>query len=209
MYETEIGNLEKYSPLLSIRLPVYLWNTHKEMYLIENRNKLVSFFDLHKTLQYFINLKSTKSIERGVSLFRSIPKNRSCQDASIPDQQCRCLEYRYSNGKEFNSATQLDSSSIIKMIISKLNNKTEKYRSVCSIFEFDEIKSIYFVRINDNNIYKFKLKLQPGDSWFESSVKHVNKTLSLYEDIYRLNIYWKTSQCINNEKLKPFCTCKK
>lgn len=205
MYETETGSLERYSPLLNIRLPEYLQRTKLELNLINNKDRLISFFDLHQTLSHFIFINSSINANRGISLFNKIPSNRSCSDALIPSQQCMLNNYRLLTKHDFKNKTEIETSLIVEMIISNLNAKTETCRSICSKYTFDEIKSIYYV--DDLNIYKFKLKLQPGDSTFESSFKIRNGIIMLDDFIYRLSIYWKTSNCMKNEALKPYCHC--
>jgi hypothetical protein len=211
MYETEIGTLERYSPLLSIRLPKYLDNTIQDANLRTNKNKLISFFDLHQTLRDFLVINSTVSSNRGISLFNTIPLNRSCNDALIPYRQCLMSKNnRYLTENEFTKETKLDRSDVIdlmNMIVYNLNAKTDKYSSVCSRFRFDEIKSIYHLQVDGFNIYRFKLLLQPGNSWFEASLKNVNGTFTLYDKIYRLSIYGKTSYCVKKYEVKPYCHC--
>jgi hypothetical protein len=207
MYETEIGYSEKYSPYLSVRSPQFIWNSQFEVNLRANKQRLVSFFDLHSTLGHFLNINSSQSIGRGKSLLSKIPQDRSCKDAQIPDQQCRCNEHKYLTENEFKLKTKLNSIDAANLIVNNLNDITRDFRFKCLRFRYNEIKAIYNSQLNDPNVFKFKLKLQPGHTWFEASVKVINGNMTLNDTINRLSIYWKTSECMNIVTLKPFCYC--
>ena len=60
-----------------------------------NRNRLSSHFDVYETLRDLIYLKkgprkSGTMKERGISLFREIPRERTCAKAGIPGEFCVC-----------------------------------------------------------------------------------------------------------------------
>jgi hypothetical protein len=87
--------------------------TFQEKYPIQMRNlrlnsrKLTTPFDIHETLKDILNFdekassklhnektfESTSETPRGISLFRHIPINRTCEDAQIEAHWCACLNW--------------------------------------------------------------------------------------------------------------------
>ncbi|XP_077862298.1 uncharacterized protein LOC144343755, partial [Saccoglossus kowalevskii] len=64
---------------------------------------------------------------RGISLFDTIPHNRSCRDAGIPPHYCSCLPWQ--------PATKDEMESMKVLMIQVLNSGSIKYRHLC-----DELK---------------------------------------------------------------------
>ena len=81
--------------------------TFQEKYPIEMRNlrlnsrKLTTPFDIHETLKHFLDFDTSKrfvsgklnNFPRGISLFKNIPTNRTCNDAQIEAHWCSCLNW--------------------------------------------------------------------------------------------------------------------
>lgn len=65
-----------------------------------NSRKLTTPFDIHETLKHFLNFANStdyqaenERIPRGISLFKRIPANRTCEDAQIETHWCSCLNW--------------------------------------------------------------------------------------------------------------------
>ncbi|GFO28758.1 hypothetical protein PoB_005526300 [Plakobranchus ocellatus] len=95
--ETYNGRIETSTPYIFFVFPP--WFERKYPKLIStlkiNQNRLSSHFDTYETLRDLLYFKagekpSGKLSERGISLFREIPKERTCQQAGIPSEFCAC-----------------------------------------------------------------------------------------------------------------------
>ncbi|CAB3398452.1 unnamed protein product [Caenorhabditis bovis] len=94
------GRIEERMPLMAIRLPTGFKDKYPVEYrnFIENKYKLTGNFDIHKTLEDIVEMRfgekrenSPPSSGRGISLFDSIPNDRECKDAFIPENFCMCM----------------------------------------------------------------------------------------------------------------------
>lgn len=94
------GRIEERMPLFSILLP----NSFKQRFpalvsnLRVNTNRFVSNFDIYQTLKdlysgRYLNEEILRE-GRGISLFDVIPTDRTCRDATVPENFCTCMERR-------------------------------------------------------------------------------------------------------------------
>jgi len=73
--------------------------------LQKNQERLVSFFDLHETLKHLLTFPKYSTdcygfcpdmntpggtVNTSISLFHTVPADRSCADAGIPEEHCAC-----------------------------------------------------------------------------------------------------------------------
>ena len=234
---TPIGRVEERMPLLSIIIPEHIKRKypHLEENLQTNENQLTSPYDLHETLMDIANSNfkeqnqiNNRPYPRGISLFRNIPKDRSCADALIAEHFCACYTVQ-------NVTVQ---SSIVKALsefaVNSINNDLASVRSQCSklslykILEAQQIesglqhqadmdrKSIlnFFDRpeMHKEQRYLIVFQTAPGFGLFEATVsfKDINdvKTFKLLGDVSRTNKYKNQSHCVGTQKLKPICYCK-
>ncbi|KAI6199221.1 hypothetical protein M3Y96_00603400 [Aphelenchoides besseyi] len=91
--ETYIGRIEERMPILSIYIPPKYRKANPKKFgnLRTNTNRLVSSFDIYRTLHDMTSPK-TSNKEVGSSLFDLISRTRTCQQARIPPQFCMCME---------------------------------------------------------------------------------------------------------------------
>ena len=112
---TDDGKLERNYPFLSMRLPSVMWQSKYFENARRNRRKLISHFDVYKSLKHFYYMnkhdrllfspsgdeakkcreyfeKSDPKVRslRGVSIFENIPLERKCDDAIISIKYCSC-----------------------------------------------------------------------------------------------------------------------
>lgn len=226
-YGTEIGKIEKFMPFLSIRLPRKLWNTPFQENLKNNKKKLVSFFDLYQTLRQFLHLNSNFSkpldrsqysvndkhtrFKRGMSLLEPIPINRTCADARIPEEQCRCFKQYFISEKEFKEKTRNSFDNAVKLMLEKVNKFTDKVRDRCIKLRHEKILSVKVLKMYEIIIYKFVVIFQPGNAHFEANFKKSQNTdniLMFHGNINRISAYGDSSQCVDDSFLRNYCFCK-
>ncbi|CAI4227272.1 unnamed protein product [Auanema sp. JU1783] len=91
------GRIEERMPLMAIRLPSSFRRRFPEQYanFLANKYKLTSNFDIHQTLTDIVEMNfeigRTRN-GRGISLFDKISANRTCFEASIPENFCTCQQ---------------------------------------------------------------------------------------------------------------------
>lgn len=85
-------------------------------------------------------------------------------------------------------------------------------KSPCAKLELKSIKSAKIASDNSEAVSKFYLIIfivKPSDGEFEVTIKYENATYSLAGPISRLNMYAGQSDCIEDDRLKKYCYCKK
>jgi len=225
-YATEQGKLERWMPFLSIKLPDMFKNTVYFKKAFDNQNKLLSFFDLYQTLRHYLHINkkgfeseplcqqqfrtnsNTNRNYRGISIFSDIPVNRSCADAFIPSKCCNCFNnkeiteldfIKHSNGESF-----LD---VSLKVVDHINELTRIERKKCVPFKLNQMISFKRLIINNIEIFKSVIVLEPGTAWFESNFRFVNKLFRLYDNPSRLSPYGNQSICIKDPILVNYCFC--
>jgi hypothetical protein len=196
------GRYESFSPFLSLRLPKSFLGSEYYKNAAQNKNKLISHFDLHKTLQHFYYMnKNSKLSSRadlneqsvrkcrnkfkrghGISLFEIIPVNRSCADALIPENVCACNKKfeKIRNELEFYLEARLSYIEVAKYVTELLNYKISSLGNTCRAFKLQSIVSVQKVTLLENSkiieiYYSFAVSFQPDNAVFEAEIS-INKT---------------------------------
>ena len=218
-FYTEPGRIERSMPFMSIRLPKKLQNTQFHSNIKSNKNKLISMFDIYKTLAHFKyinefgiepmlnescrhNFKQSQSeirSMRGISLFEEISHHRTCLEALVPSSYCLCSFKEHINEVSFFNETKYTFKESAQLIVNFINEMTRPYRSQCIPFVLSQVKSVKKIKYSvDNWLYNVQLVLTPGQSVFESNLK-LNKQnkLQVYENkVNRLSKYRQQSEVI-------------
>ena len=96
--KTHVGRIEERMSMMGIHVPQKFRNEHPEKFenLVVNKNRLTSNFDIHETLEDIFDLtlgtRHGHLKGHGISLFKEIPKDRTCAEALIPENFCCCME---------------------------------------------------------------------------------------------------------------------
>ncbi|CAL2045689.1 unnamed protein product [Caenorhabditis brenneri] len=92
------GRIEERMPLMAVRFPNGFSEKYPEEYknFLENKYKLTSNFDVHKTLHDIVHMrfgenKGKADEGRGISLFDFIPNTRMCPDVTVAENFCMCM----------------------------------------------------------------------------------------------------------------------
>ena len=211
-YATEIGKFERYRPFLSIKMPQRFKNSSYMRNMHNNRNKLLSFYDLHQTLRHSLYLDKhyDRKDQRGISLFEKIPMNRSCKHAFIPDKQCSCHEHKLLTAPQFEVQSGFELKNIIPKIVKFINQLTFNYRSDCRVFGFKKAVSIKEISSAQHlHSYAVVLILEPGEAWFETIFSiDSSRRLEIKGAPNRISAYGTQSECISDAFLKNYCVCR-
>lgn len=223
------GGLEYANRFLSLKIPEILKNTAFAANLRANKKKLVSSFDLHKTLKHFymiskngLNDKRDKCrqlftqhfpsirVLRGISLLENMPQNRSCEEALIPVGFCTCASKTQVDETDFFMETKLDFNLVGSFLVDHLNNKTKSLKALCQTYKLKRILDL--MRIGTTHKYQVLLLAEPGKSLFQAviEVNNSNQLMKLKDRIVRVNKYGSQSDCLANEQrtYKDQCFCR-
>jgi hypothetical protein len=226
----EFGQEEYPNPFLSIKLPNSMANSLYYDNFMKNSAKLVTAFDIHKTLKHFYFLskngleKSSKSCHdlmstsepqirslRGISLFENVPSNRECSEALIPLAFCSILNKTEIDPHEFRAETEKTVELMAKFLHAKTVQVTQNLRSKCKEYEFDKILLAKNFLFANQKYYEVKISLKPGPSHFSAIMKFVKKEFKLVGNINRDNLYGTQPKCLFNTskeyKYKSYCYC--
>jgi len=166
--------------------------TFQEKYPTEMRNlrlnsrKLTTPFDIHETLKHILKFDSRPisfspgtKLPRGISLLKSIPANRSCEDAQIETHWCSCL-----NWIELNINSSLETGF-------KLDDTDKIMQTILEMKKLVLDNSFLKALIPNSNL-KLNSSLQNGT--FKNSNKFVELNYNEYAEIKsNLNHYTKSA----------------
>lgn len=234
---TEQGKYEERMPFFSVRLPTWFNDKYPDAVknLKTNAGRLVTPFDIHETFHDVIDFKGPGRgdvSQRGISLFKEIPKERTCADAGIEPHWCACLSWTdvKSNDGQVRQAALA--------IVQKINSITEPERSNCVELRLAEVTKAVKWSANDNllrfrqssdmhgrvpdlsdkmnateALYQVTFRTEPGEALYEGTIKFnvEQKRYSISDrEISRINIYGRQPHCVMDRlpHLRPYCYCK-
>lgn len=239
--QTYIGKFEERMPFIFLFFPPWFLKRHPEFEknLRANQNRLTTPFDIHATLVHMLHLKRQPSSElnetlskltpHGISLMDPIPKDRTCEKASILPHWCTCQTHKpvpITEQVVVNCATAL---------VDTLNKILKPFEDVCAVLRLKDILDARFGQANDivlrfvkhqNDVinrhvvlgekisapvdYLIIIRVEPSAGVFEGTVRYdsMDGTYKVLDDISRLNVYGNQSICIDNARVRKFCYCK-
>ncbi|KAH9505327.1 hypothetical protein Btru_058350 [Bulinus truncatus] len=235
---TWAGKMEERLPYFSMLFPQWFQDRYPEAMknLRANSKRLTTPFDVYETFRSFLNYDGSGKgdlRQRGISLFKEIPLERSCAHACIAAHWCACLDSRSVSLQEDPFARKG-----LNVAIDTINGFTEQYRNICArlslheltdamkletrkdVLKFsntDSVGGIYDIKFNARNrnlmsVYQLTFITVPGMGQFEVTVTHdlLRNNFRLSEkDISRINKYGDDSHCIldKNRQLRQYCFC--
>ena len=219
--QTAQGRLEERMPFMGFRVPPEF----KPKYPLAFRNlrinsqRLATLFDVHETLLDVINYREVglgNLSNRGISLFREIPPERTCLQAGIGTHWCACQKIK---------ALPINNSVVQKAsveLVNTINFITSDFENMCNRLSLSEIikAGIYtqtkmILRVNKAVVYySVTVRTTPGEGMFEATLKYNTVTrnfTALEKDISRINAYGNQSRCVlkTNPSLLRFCYCQR
>ncbi|VDI10389.1 Hypothetical predicted protein [Mytilus galloprovincialis] len=231
---TPIGRIEERMPFFSVVLPQNFKDKlpQAETNLRTNIERLTSPFDFYETIvDIFKNEYSHSTnvvqypLSRGISLFRNIPKQRSCADAGIHEHNCAC----YTSEKIPVNNTKIER--VAAFVVTKINRDLHHLKEKCvtltlnTIIEaklvhsqlkhneqYDDKKFMHnFIKPKEDTSRRFLILFDvlPSAAMFEATVEETNAIeFSVLGHVSRTNRYGNQSSCINDKRLKLYCFCK-
>lgn len=236
---TEQGKYEERMPFFGVRFPAWFAARHPDAAanLETNSRRLVTAFDVHATfhdlIDYFAAGDDGGRAERGISLFREIPKERSCADAGIEPHWCSCLSW-----------TAIDSEDdtvhqAALALVRAINGFTDSERADCEELQLAEVsRAVKWVandqllrfrqsadrhgrvpdlsdRMNSTEaLFQMTVRTVPGNALYEGTVKFAvgTKVFTASErEISRINKYGDQPHCVMSRlpHLRAYCYCRR
>ena len=211
------GRLEERMPFIGICVPPEFKTKYSIafMNLKTNSHRLTTPFDIHETLMDVVNLRGFSLgnlSERGISLFREIPPERTCLQAGIDTHWCACQEVW---------SLPLNDSVVQRAsvkLVATINSITSDFRKICQLLSLSQtIKAAFYTQASSTFLtnemnYLITVRTTPGKGLFESTMKYnilLDQFTVLKQDISRINAYGNQSNCVMeaDPSLRGFCHC--
>ena len=211
-------------PLLSIVVPENVKSRYPDLHqnIKQNMDKLTTPFDVFRTLSDIITTNYDyspssssniydKYLSRGISLFDKIPSDRSCFDASIPENYCPC--YTFSTVSVDNIGPREVADFLIAHINEKLNSSASDN---CMKLKLVRILSAQIQHVPRDHMrwansvrYVVRIETVPGPGIFQATADRYNATaINVIGDVNRMNAYGNQSHCVEDKILKLYCYCR-
>lgn len=221
---TKQGRLEESLPFLYLLTPPSFQKRYKKAFsnLKLNSERLTTPFDVYETLSDLLDLTNVDdsaisargsqsyASNRGISLFLSIPSNRTCRTADIDDHWCTCRKEVYI-AKDHPKVVEA-----AQMLVKAINFRLMNYPQ-CAILYLTEVLDAIEIQVGGVvkkdevswTEYMVVVQTAPSDALFEAVLRLSSKDQSwrLINAPSRLNKYGDQSRCIEDYKLRNYCYC--
>ncbi|PSN37412.1 hypothetical protein C0J52_21222 [Blattella germanica] len=145
---------------------------------------------------------------------KPLPKDRTCEDAGIPDDYCICArETKLSNNDTRVKRAAID---LVIYINTVLLGKTIR-QGLCAPLQLSSILSAYLVSLGPKAakpegfrvMYRVVIEVSPSKGQFEGTIEldAWREKGRVIGDVNRLNIYGQQSHCIADKLLRFYCYC--
>ncbi|XP_059157678.1 uncharacterized protein LOC131942032 [Physella acuta] len=214
------GKMEERLPYFSFLFPKWFEEKYPKAIqnLRTNTRRLTTPFDIHETLKDFLRFDGTgvgNVSNRGISLFKEIPSERTCEHAQISSHWCACLAWQNASSKD------PDVKKALRFVLDTINNFTSGFREDCAELSIENVTTAFKLKSRKSNseagtdmltLYQLTLFTAPGHGHFEVTVtfdKKQNKMATSEKEISRINKYGDDPECIlgKNNQIKPYCYC--
>lgn len=206
---TKIGWYEDRLPFLFVSIPEWYKSEHDQEYtnLLNNADKLISPFDVYKTLSHVLHgddVKEPIGCETCYSLLTEVPSDRTCADAGISPHWCACHDL------EELPVSRATTKYWAELVVAAINKKIEQDRElelgyICASLSVREV--LYFRKKVNSTEYVVGVQTQPGGAHFEATVVKHGYGDRVEDSISRLNEYGTESHCAKKPPSKLFCYC--
>jgi hypothetical protein len=231
---TGIGRVTSMMPVMSVYIPKQIRERFPHLHdnFMKNTERLTTAFDVHETMMDIFRknfdpqkpVDIFKKVPRGISLFREIPKSRSCHLADIPEHYCPCYS---SNDIPINDPLV---QTVSRYVVDRINHILKDDFHRCAKLSFSSTTRASLVKSNfvrDKAVEEFSLRTfvytagvdkrllvaietLPSKGIFEATVQYEGESnMKVLGEISRINRYNNQSACIPDIKdtLKLYCLC--
>lgn len=206
---TRIGWYEDRLPFLFVSIPEWYKSKHDQEYtnLLNNADKLISPFDVYKTLSHVLHgddVKEPIGCKTCYSLLTEVPSDRTCADAGVSPHWCACHDL------EELPVSRATTKYWAELVVAAINKKIEQDRElelgyICASLSVQDV--LYFRKKVNSTEYVVGVQTHPGGAHFEATVVKHGYGDRVEDSISRLNEYGTESHCAKKPPSKLFCYC--
>ena len=199
------GRFEERMPFMAVSLPDTVRASQPEWQenLEQNKDKLISNFDLHLTIRKFINSSNhpptpPESQRSPISVFEPIPSDRTCLEAGVPEAYCACIP-----------ETHLPLRSPLvqqagRTLTNKINAIISPLRNIC---DSHKLSNILEARRLQSESQRVRIVIQTMHGAMYEGLLSSNGE-EVVGDITRLDYAGDTVDCMERGWQQLFCYCK-
>ncbi|GFN75047.1 hypothetical protein PoB_000155300 [Plakobranchus ocellatus] len=208
------GRIETNTPYLLLIFPQWFKQKYPEVMQVLkiNQERLTTHFDVYETVKdlLYFKAKTGKGTvhERGISLFKEIPRERTCAQAGVPDEFCACAQF---SQPQINDTVR---NLITSAFLERVNSFTQDITDKCARLSIASVESVLQVTSNSLRTMKARnfrvvITVTPGSGRFEGLVQLSNKTeqATVVGEVVRSNLYRGQADCVSDPFLRQFCYC--
>ncbi|XP_066974616.1 uncharacterized protein [Macrobrachium rosenbergii] len=216
---TYAGMLEERMPYITMAFPKWFKERYPEAMknLRTNTRRLTASYDVYATLRDILDgsyadpAASKTKTPFAISLFKEIPRSRTCEDAGVPDHYCACedstvadpndphlWEAAKATVNDINESLQIFPECIQLSLDRVLLGRIGTARNATTPEKLDTIATTYLVTF----------VTKPGGAVMESTLKYHGGKYELTSDVSRVNKYGNQSHCIVDDIVRKYCYCK-
>nr|KAI8753855.1 CAunnamed protein product [Biomphalaria glabrata] len=210
--QTLQGMIEGRTPYFYFVFPAWFKAKYPEVMkvLSVNQDRLTSHFDVHETLMDILNFQGETGqgelTSRGISLFKEIPRERTCEHIGVPVEYCACVQLSES------SVAPEVKQKMAKTILYHVISLTEHIRKSCAAYTLTSVNAVLKMSLkkDDKELYALLITTNPGNAVFEGYVTlDKNGSTTLSGHVIRASMYGKHANCINDLHLRNYCYCRR
>ncbi|XP_050331376.1 uncharacterized protein LOC126760038 [Bactrocera neohumeralis] len=219
LLELKSGFLEERLPTMFISIPSWYQNKYPDFMknLQINQRRLTTPYDIYATMKHILEVAEPEkefpylndSIH-GVSIFREIPEDRTCDNAGIPEHWCVCVPYE-------NLPTSDEvAKNVTALVLDEMNQYlvNKNISGKCAELKLETINNVEMkmIKIPNESTFRISFEANPEKARFQATVVYnitTNTIKTDVEDISRLDSYAKTSNCIDLKEEKKYCVCRR
>ncbi|EYB89519.1 hypothetical protein Y032_0231g3020 [Ancylostoma ceylanicum] len=222
---TDFGYSEQNNPFLYVVTPKRLRNTKIMEQLQQNSKELITHHDLHATLKDILYIQPTSNFTevefkifdknlRGSSLLRRFQagKRRNCKTLPIPLQFCIC-QYKKRNVTD-EALKQTLGQFAVKQLALFLEKQNATSR--CEEIKLHEVTAKQYLSTEMNNVNNrtnffevIFVVAAPAKGMFQIPIRREQGQLDLIGALFtRLDWYGKSGDCMEDDVLRRYCTCR-
>ncbi|KAK3751299.1 hypothetical protein RRG08_019720 [Elysia crispata] len=217
--ETYNGVVESRNPFMLLTFPTWFLKKYPDTRrnLETNTRRLTSHSDTRQMLLDLLYFKSSRPTppfrgKHGLSLFQEIPTYRTCENASIPENQCLCGQ----KVEKFLSVSSANVKPLARSLLLALKKKSD--RAKCEEYSLGKVLQVGKLSVpkalqnakRQQMAYSVRLTVEPGGAIFEATVTKDQKTKEVFvgANIERLSKYKGEVECQPTSRQQIFCYCK-
>ena len=192
---------------MAVSLPRKFEGGGSKARLEENADKLVTHFDLHKTIQSLLppspatEVQLSENTRTPISLLRPIPSNRSCSEAGVPPSYCICTPEKYL------SLRSPEARKAAEALVREASRLLQPYADLCLPLGLSRLLEAR--RVGEAATRQVRVTIVTTTSaTLEALVEGSGQgRMGVVGDINRLD-YMGARDCLPDSYVQLFCTCK-